>query len=155
MKNLVTFFLIVIFISCSNENLQSEPELKTTELNGLIPKECDGYNIFPNEQYDCGWKRGYTDWVYHYNYVAADYDNYTECYKIEIVQNSDNTVRLIWKSTNNSHNIIQTTKNLFQDYYDDLAANQQNSDFALGHFVGYAAGRGQQPYAPIDDGSCD
>ncbi|WP_108246060.1 hypothetical protein [Muricauda brasiliensis] len=159
MKKVILFSALFVLFSCSQENLQTDSEIHAVSAQ-LPVRECDGYDIFPNEQYDCGWKRGYTDWVYHYNYVAADYD-YPQCYKIRVIENdahNPKTVSILWTTTAQAHSLIQLTQNTFQDYYDDLAAlsaNQPNNDYVQGQFAGYAAGKGQLPYAPNDEDTCN
>ena len=150
MKKFVSLLTVIAFISCSEE----QPEqLNSVELNGPIIQICQGYGIFPNQQYDCGWKRGYDDWVFHYNSVVAD-AGYPDCHKIRVITQSGGTVGIVWTDTSLAQQFIQQTQNLYQGYYNDLAANQTSSTFSQGQFAGYSAGRGQQPYAANNEDVC-
>jgi len=160
MKKLSSLLFLAIFLiltSCSSEdNLETDSEiLNARTLRGPIINTCTGYGLFVSthgQQYDCGWKRGYDDWVAHYNWVASNYD-YPQCAKIRVIIGSG-TVGILWSDTSISQTIIQQTQNTYQNYYNNLAANQQSSDFAQGQFAGYAAGRGQQPYVANNEDTC-
>jgi len=147
MKNIIILLSVFTLISCSKE--QSPEELEAFKLgSSLSPIVCEGYGIFENQQYDCGWKRGYTDWVYHYNSVVDGYE-YSECYKIRVIQSDGTTISILWNTTHNSVMLIQQTQNQYQSYYNNLF-NNTTGDFNQGKIAGYLAGRGQQPYAAND-----
>lgn len=156
---------LLILNSCSSENdLETDPEiLNAISLQSPIINQCTGYGLFVDthgQQYDCGWKRGYEDWVYHYNSVATD-----PCSKIriDIEEETDEingttyvtSVKTITRNIDNSPSIINAAKNLYQTYYNNLTANRNNSFFNMGQFAGYNAGRGQVPYAADPNNTAD
>ena len=158
MKKLSVLFVLILAASCSSENPQDEISAPIEATNIVINQCQQGYGIFSNPQYDCGWKAGYEQWVDQYNWVATNY-NYPQCAKIRIVTTTgvnggSGTVGILWSDTAISQQIIQQTQNENWHWYNMLAANQQNSDYAQGNFDGYAAGRGQQPYVANDDDVC-
>lgn len=146
----ILLLAVFVFMSCSKGD--DPEEFIVAEGKGIVI--CDGYGIFENQLYDCGWKRGYEDWVYHYNSVVNG-SGYPECYLIRTVQYANGEVSLVWNTIDNSYALIQQTQNQYQSYFDTLLSNQEG-DFNQGKIAGYLAGRGQLPYAANDDpGDCD
>lgn len=160
MKKVLLLLSVFLAFSCSKEEVQnqeSSEELKVANFERtLIPTECSGYGIYDNEEYDCGWKIGYDDWVAHYNYVVNG-GNYPECYNIRVatyIYNSETHVTIEWQTVDNSMAIIQEAQNNNWPYYNNLYNISYPTDRDKGQQDGYAAGRGQQPYAANDSGSC-
>ena len=166
----INFIIAVLFLclSCSTENEIPEESFEAIEaVQATIilpqnppadsPPDCDGYGIFEDKQYDCGWKRGYGDWVYHYNWVASNYD-LPSCYKYEIKEVKDRNgnflgVRILGGSSHYTAMLIQEVQNTFQSYYEALFENSEGS-WNQGKIAGYLAGRGQQPYAGTSSEAC-
>lgn len=158
---LVAFGLMLFSCSVNDDVVLAEEELNATSFRGPVinvptPGECDGFDIFPNEQFDCGWKRGYTDYVYHYNSIVSD-DGLAACDRIRLGSRTvidafgRKKIEIIYRSVDNSPTIINRVKNLYRPYYDALAGRQFNSDFDRGQFAGYLAGLDQVPYAANGD----
>ncbi len=149
---------LLALIACENEEeplLEDPTAEELTSHNATIVvggNNCDGYGIFSNKQYDCGWKRGYTDWVYHYNYAAQGISN-VECAEIRYLKydSKKKTFSSASLRVDTSPRVISTAKSIFATYYNNLVQNQNKSFFALGQFAGYSAGRGQVPYSADSD----
>ncbi|GAA3512952.1 hypothetical protein GCM10022393_28470 [Aquimarina addita] len=144
MKNLFLFATILLLVSCSGD----ETNEQVLETSNLSFSTCDGYGVFDNVDYDCGWKRGYGDWVYHYNITVAQY-NYDPCEEIRIVGTDGGIFTLYAGQTDASHAIIGLTQNNNQAYYDDLF-DDLSTDYLKGKAAGYQWGRGQEPLAAAD-----
>ena len=148
LKVIICFSIFVAF-SCSFDNQSEAPEdtLNAVSLQGPTINQCTGYGLFENAQFDCGWKRGYGDWVYHYNRTVDDYD-YDPCDKVYIRELNGN-YWLYAGQTDATWDIIQITQNNNQSYYNDLF-NDLSTDFLRGKADGYQWGRGQEPLAAAD-----
>jgi len=140
-------FSVMFVFSCSTE----QEDLEVLESTKLIAIQCQGYGIFSNHTYDCGWKRGYEDWVFQYNTIVQSY-GLPECNKIQVVT-TNGTVRMIFNNTDNSVNLIQATINTYQSYYNNLF-NNTAGDWNQGKIAGYLAGRGQMPYSGNNSPIC-
>jgi hypothetical protein len=147
MKKLFLLIATILAISsCSSEEeIEQLSDIKLLEKTLLT--NCDGYGFFSDPEYDCGWKRGYTDWVYHYN-TTVNQLNYDPCNKIRVVT-LNGSASLVAGQTSASHSIIQLTQNNNQSYYDNLF-DDLSTEFLKGKAAGYSIARGQQPYAAAD-----
>jgi len=169
MKKLSSLLFLTIFLfltSCSSENnLETDSEiLNATSLRAPKNKPCDGYGLFVSthgQQYDCGWKRGYEDWVYHYNSVAKS-EGFDACSELRIgVEEKTNenfgtertTVNTITRNVDNSPMIISRVIAEYQTYYNNLTAKRNTTSFNMGQFAGYNAGRWQVPYVADTEGA--
>ena len=167
LSRLLFFMFLLILNSCSPENdLETDPEvLNAISLQSPTVNQCTGYGLFVDthgQQYDCGWKRGYEDWVYHYNSVASE-----PCSKIRVdlgvetdeINGTTYTTSVKTKTgkIDNSPFIIEEAIRLYQTYYNNLTANRNNSFFNMGQYDGYNAARGQMPYVddPGNDVDCN
>ena len=164
---ILLFIFLNTFISCESEKIdfeESNTNLEATNLktsNLLVVDhtgqndDCVGYGFYENKQFDCGWHRGYSDWVYHYNWVvtSSGIDDNVECKKIRNIQYNSTkkgfTSEKIY--VNYTMSIINQVNNIFQEYYENLGQNQFKDDFSAGMFAGYQAGRGQVPYSALPD----
>ncbi|WP_299901486.1 hypothetical protein [uncultured Aquimarina sp.] len=148
-KLILTLVLVTIY-SCSTED--ANDSLNQQNLNPEInQKSSCGFGLFPNQEYDCGFQRGYSDWVYHYNTTVRNY-NYDPCEEIRIVT-PNGTVGIAAGKTNASSNIIQITQNNNQGYYNDLF-DDLSTEFLKGKAAGYSFGRGQEPLSLPGDPDC-
>jgi len=169
MKKLSSLLFLTIFLfltSCSSEdNLETDSEIfNAISLQGPKINTCTGFDLFVSthgQQYDCGWKRGFEDWVYHYNSVANS-EGFDACSELRIgVEEETNenfgtertTVKTITRNVDNSPMIISRTIAQYQTYYNNLTANRNNSSFNMGQYAGYNAGKGQVPYVEDTEGA--
>ncbi|TAI48963.1 hypothetical protein [Flagellimonas allohymeniacidonis] len=152
-KLFVMLAVFAVSISCSENEIENPVQVseEPTATNALGPIVCTGYGIFSNSVYDCGWRRGYEDWVFHYNSVVTQ-QSYPPCYKIRIVVGSG-TVGIKWNTALFAQQIIQQTQNQYQTYYNNLF-NNTVGDFNQGKIAGYLAGRGQEPYTANSEDVC-
>lgn len=165
MKKLLflTSFCILLFTSCSNENeeilydetsnseaqmrvIPPPPPLESSDPNPNPPSFCFD---FPNtnEDYDCGWTRGYYDYAYHYNYIA-NLHNYGNCYEMLVGNLSPSSTSdpvLFTVPISSGYIIPNLVKSEFKDFYNMLSSKQNNSDYDLGRFHGYIAFRNSEP----------
>lgn len=162
MKKCLLILSVLLAFSCSKEEMNSEQSTEVLEVVNfsgapIIISECSGYGIYQDQEYDCGWKIGYEDWVAHYNYVVES-ENHPECYKVLVVTytyNGEERVTTKWQNVDNSYAIIQEAQNNNTTYYNNLYSDSNPSTRKLGQQDGYAAGRGQQPIVANDTPSCN
>ena len=150
MKNLFLFIAVLVMISCSSNEITEQTAEAIDQKS-----TCNGYGVSENVEYDCGWKRGYDDWVYHYNRTVDDL-GYDPCHKVQVlvvepVESEEiYRIRLVYGAqTDFTATIIQVTQNNNQSYYNDLF-NDLSTDFLRGKADGYQWGRGQEPLAAND-----
>jgi len=154
MKHLFLALLILIVSSCTVEDANEQSIDNTTQAEELkisYKSTGCGFGIFSNQEYDCGFKRGYGDWVYHYNTTVRNYE-YDPCDEIRIIQNGQ-TVGIAAGKTDATSHIIQITQNNNQGYYNDLF-NDLSTDYLKGKADGYSFGRGQEPITASDNYQC-
>ena len=165
------FALLFGLISCDTEEItmeDSNADLNATSLksSGIIviddtpdDDNCAGYGFYENKQFDCGWYRGYSDWVYHYNWVVTSSggSSEVECKKIRYITYDSNKKAFSSKSftVDGSQAVIQQVQNIFWGYYVNLGNNQFKDDFSAGMYAGYQAGRGQVPYSALSEKCTD
>lgn len=175
MKTRTSFlFFAVLFglISCDTEEVtldDSNTDLNATNLkgSGIIviddtddgEDNCTGYGFYENKQFDCGWYRGYSDWVYHYNWVVTSSggSSEVECKKIRNFKYDKKKKVFTTEEfvVDGSQAVIQKVQNTFWEYYVNLGNNQFKDDFSAGMYAGYQAGRGQVPYSVLSEKCTD
>lgn len=149
-KVFVALCLVGMLSSCSEEESTVDLDTELKSVNSTASSSC-GWGIYDNEEYDCGFKRGYDDWVFHYNYVAESL-GYGECSKIRLATGSG-SVRITTSESRHSLTIIQAAKSTFSGYWNNLVANGNANDFKRGQLAAYMNARNQQPFSELN-GNC-
>ncbi len=188
-KQLVLIMITVSIFSCSSEieeNMQEISEAQQSEvaLNETaeseeagqnptifqpgsgpnlpipIPTVCEGYDIFANKEFDCGWKRGFDDYVFHYNLIVNEL-GLAQCFTTRTLQYSSGQIpttqdpvpgkiTLQSGSIPTGYDIPFRVRQRFANYINNLAANRNNNSFTRGQFAGYHAILGHVPLSAND-----
>lgn len=170
-KNIVLLvFGIFLMASCSKENEVIDTSSQNQSVNELQSKMSARYvgtsncfNIFSNQDYDCGWTDGYKTYVNHYNQVK-DMLGYGDCFTVTVAiststEGNTNPDDLSWQadpsfytaSVSTGYIIPNRVKTEFQQFYNSLYSNQNSSDYAKGKFNGYSAFRGKEPLSTAEN----
>lgn len=147
MKKTVLFNFVLLLVfglsSCIDE---ATNELNIEDEGSFLINQCEGFGIYSNQQYDCGWKRGYDDYVFQYNHIV-NRESYGKCFEIV----SWNGQSLTSDKVSSGYFIPQKVWNEFAQYRSYITQQQSNNSFAQGKFDGWMSASGQEV---LSTGAC-
>lgn len=125
--------------------------------------DCGAYGVFPNNpEKDCGWKRGVEDYVFQYNHIV-NREDLGPCYNMTYTVISGTYTLVV---THDNHSSFYTFSKKasfsagkvssgyfipdmvrleFDEYIERITRERNDSDFAMGQYLGYMSASGQEP----------
>ena len=131
--------------------------------------ECGSYGVYPdNPEKDCGWKRGIEDYVFQYNHIV-NREDLGPCYNMTYTVISGTSTLILTYDDGSSafytfnkkatfgagkvssgYFIPEMVRIEFDEYIERITRDRNDSDFAMGQYLGYMSASGQEPLSSAD-----